>query len=570
VKPYIRWLALVVLLGSVAAAALIFWPTSPAASPTPEPELELAAGPGVCTAETIISGGILAEGVVGAPQRLNPLLSDANPVEADLADLLFEGLTRYDHDGRLQPATAERWTVSEDGLTIAFTLRENALWHDGQPIRAADVQFTYGLLQQETFPAPAGLRLLWQAVSIEVVDERTINFRLPQPYAPFLEATTRGLLPAHLLADIPPAELADHPFNFAPVGSGPFMVADGDSWRRNGRLTLAPNPAYWPSEISPDGLALQFFPDYATLLAALRNGDLQAVNNIPAAAVAEAAMLPELRLVTSPAPRYTQLFFNLVGDSLTRPQAVRQALIYGLDRLLLREKALQGQGLPLEGPYLANSWGYNSADLTVYAPDLATAASLLDGAGWPLVEGNLTRRREETDLRLRLIFVAEPIARALAEEMARQWAEIGVGVNLTPLSPPAFREALAAREFDLALAEIDPPGDPDLYDFWSQEAIIRGQNYAGWNNRRASEALEAARQLYELDERRAYYNAFLRFYDNDLPALTLYQHVYTYGVSTAVHDADIGLTLAPRDRYQTLAGWRWQKQQINIPCPEEN
>ena len=302
-KSYIRWVALVVLLGGAAAAALIFWPDAPANSPTPAPEPELVAGQDNCTAEVVVPGGIFVEGVVGVPQRLNPLLSDANPVEADLVDLIFEGLTRYDADGRLQPALAEQWSVSEDGLLITFTLRENAVWHDGQPVRAADVQFTYSLLQQESFPAPAGLRLLWQPVIIEVVDERTVNFRLPQPYAPFLEATTRGLLPAHLLADIPLAELADHPFNHAPVGAGPFMIVDGDNWRRVGRLTLAPNPAYWPPEISPDGLAFQFFADYATLLNALHTGGVQAVNNIPAAAVNEAALLPELRLITSPAPR---------------------------------------------------------------------------------------------------------------------------------------------------------------------------------------------------------------------------------------------------------------------------
>jgi len=568
VKAEFRWPALVALVGVALVATLLFWPERREETPTPVPEAELLSGPGHCTAETVVPGGIFVEGVVGIPQRLNPLLSDGNPVEADLVDLLFDGLTRYDDRGLLRPALAESWVVSDDGLTITFALREEAAWHDGQPVRAADVQFTYGLLQQEAFPAPAGLRLLWQAVTMVVVDERTVQFRLPQPYAPFLEATTRGLLPAHLLADIPPAELADHPYNWAPVGTGPFMVADGDNWRRTGRLTLKPNPVYWPPEISPDGLAFQFFADYPNLLAALDAGDIQAVNKIPAAAVVEAALLPNLRLISSPAPRYTQLLFNL-SDGPARAQAVRQALAYGLDRYQLRATALAGQGLPLEGPYLSTSWGYNPADLTVHTPDPGVARSLLDGAGWPLVEGSPVRQREEAELRLRLIFVAEPGARALAQEMARQWAEIGVGISSTPLSPPAFLEALAGREFDLALVEVDPPGDPDLYDFWSQEAMIRGQNYAGWNNRRASEALEAARQLYELAERRPYYDAFLRFFNTDLPALTLYQHVYTYGLSTAVQNADIGPVLYPRDRYQTLADWRWQQRLVNVPCPGE-
>jgi peptide/nickel transport system substrate-binding protein len=558
-------------VGAIFIAALFLWPEPPAETPvaaTPEPEPELTVGPGICTAEIIASGGIFTEGVVGVPQRLNPLLSDANPVEADLVDLIFEGLTRYDGDGRLQPALAERWIVSDNGLVVTFILRENARWHDGQPIRAADIQFTYGLLQNEAFPAPSSLRLLWQAVFIETVDERTVLFHLPQPYAPFLEATTRGLLPAHLLADIPAEALADHPFNFAPIGAGPFMVADGDNWRHFGRLTLIPNPAYWPPEMSPDGLAFQFFADYPSLLTALNAGEIQAVNNIPATAVVDATALPQLRLISSPAPRYTQLLFNLT-DGPTRAHAARQALVYGLDRYLLRENALQGQGLPLEGPYLATSWGYNPTDLTVYAPDQVIARDLLRRAEWTLPEGATVRQKGEDELRLRLIYLAGTTGRALAQEMSRQWTEIGVGVNATALAPAAFREALTMRQFDLAIIEVDPPNDPDFYDFWSQEAMIRGQNYAGWNNRRASEALEAARQLYELDERRPYYNAFLRFYNNDLPALTLYQQVYSYGLSTAVHDADIAPVIFPRDRYRTLADWRWQTQLVNVPCPEE-
>jgi peptide/nickel transport system substrate-binding protein len=303
-------------------------------------------------------------------------------------------------------------------------------------------------------------------------------------------------------------------------------------------------------------------------LTALNAGEIQAVNNIPPTAVVDAAVLPQLRLISSPAPRYTQLLFNLT-DGPTRTRAARQALVYGLDRYLLRETALQGQGLPLEGPYLATSWGYNPADLTLYGPDQAIARNLLQGAEWRLPEGGTVRQKDEDELRLRLIHVAGTTGRALAQEMSRQWAEIGVEVNVAALAPDAFREALTLRQFDLAIIEVDPPNDPDLYDFWSQEAMIRGQNYAGWNNRRASEALEAARQLYELDERRPYYDAFLRFYNNDLPALTLYQHIYSYGLSTAVQDADIAPVIFPRDRYRTLADWRWQTQLVNVPCPGE-
>ncbi|MCA9934397.1 MAG: hypothetical protein KC415_10760, partial [Anaerolineales bacterium] len=126
------------------------------------------------------------------------------------------------------------------------------------------------------------------------------------------------------------------------------------------------------------------------------------------------------------------------------------------------------------------------------------------------------------------------------------------------------------RDFDVALLEVRPSGDPDLYDFWSQEAIVRGQNYGGWNNRRASEALESARQIWPQVERTPYYDNFLRYFDDSLPALTLYQHVNTYGLSTAVNNVEIGRIDAPRDRYETLANWFLGYQDTTVPCLPQN
>ncbi len=129
---------------------------------------------------------------------------------------------------------------------------------------------------------------------------------------------------------------------------------------------------------------------------------------------------------------------------------------------------------------------------------------------------------------------------------------------------------LAARDFDVALVEIAAGSDPDLYDFWSQEAIVRGQNYGGWNNRRASEALENGRKLWNRDERRPFYATFLRQFNNDLPAITLYQHVYTYALSQDVNQVEIGQISHPRDRYQNFADWFLLYRSVTISCPEES
>ena len=109
-----------------------------------------------------------------------------------------------------------------------------------------------------------------------------------------------------------------------------------------------------------------------------------------------------------------------------------------------------------------------------------------------------------------------------------------------------------------------------FYDFWSQEAIINGSNVAGWNNRKASEALEIGRQTWPTIERRPSYDTFQRQYNQSLPALTIYQHVYTYALSPEVYQAEIGLITEARDRYQTLALWFLQYREVAVDCSEND
>lgn len=525
---------------------------------------------GLCTTRVPASGGQLVEGMVGQPQYLNPLLSQRNPVDQHLADLIFDGLVRYGPDGSPEPALAREWEVSEDGRTFTFNLREDARWHDGQPVLARDVAFTYGLLQDEAFPAPESLRVLWQAVVISPTNESQISFTLPQPFGPFIEATTTGILPQHILADVPPAEIAGHAFNTTPVGTGPFLVPAGSSWRESGSLNMAPNPLHWRSGVRLDGVQFRFYEDVEALVGAFDSGEIQAITVVPEDGVARAGAVQGMRLFSSPAPRYSQLLFNMneQGNPALRDMTVRQALAMGTDRPRLIDRALNGQGVLLDGPYLPQSWAFTSGKVRAFDGQAAQAVGQLETAGWTLPEGGAVRQNEGQELLLRLLIVDQPRFRAIAAALAEQWAGLGVGVELIAVGSGEFMTALQERAFDVAIVDVEPGYDPDLYDFWSQEAIVRGQNYGGWNNRRASEALENARRLTSQEERRPYYEAFLTYFDTDVPALTLYQHVYTYGLSEDVKQAEIGRIDSPRDRYKTLNQWFLSYREVASPCPD--
>ena len=560
-KFNLRWQLLLALVGFALVAALLSY----------QVQVEEFQAAAACTATVPATGGAFVEGVVGAPRNLNPLLSDPFPIERDLVNLIFDGLTRVNEKGELVPALAQSWQVSEDGRTIEFTLRQDVVWHDGEPFTADDVAFSYGLMQQEGFPGPAALSRLWQAVTITQVDDFTITFTLSEPFSPFLEATTRGILPSHLLEGVTAVGLVNLPFNQEPIGTGPFMAAVGQDWPQTNRLKLTPNPLAWPQGTRLDSLDFQFFADETSLLAAFAAGEIDAINQVSAQALPEIASIPGVRLFTAPEPHYTTLFFNLGGETpaFLSQKALREGLAYALDQEALVDTAVNGQGLVMAGPYPSTSWAYNPMLTIPYATNLISATAVLEDNGWTLTAGSDVRQKEETELALTLVGLDTQPNRDMARLIADQWAQIGAAVTLDLQSDlAALRQLLDDGAFDAALVNISPLADPDLYDFWSQEAIIRGQNYGGWNNRRASEALERGRQVWGLDERRPYYDAFLRQFNNDLPAIPIYQHVYTYALSPQVHEAEIGRIDQPRDRYETWADWFLHFEEIPVNCPD--
>lgn len=571
-KPHIRWqFTLAAVCLGLVLAYLSYQDKEIVISAEQGAGQPISQADGSCVTLVPAEGWTLVEGVIGRPQYINPLLAEANPVDQQLADLLFDGLTRYDENGRLVPALAQSWRFSEDGRQVSFSLRSDVSWHDGQPFTAEDVAFSYGLLQEETFPALESVKSLWEPIAITVTGELSITFGLPQPYSPFLDATTRGVLPVHLLGTVSPGTLAEAAFNRMPIGTGPFMIEAGSDWQENGVLRLTSNMDYWHQNLYLETLEFRFFRDGEALAEAFQEGEIQAISSIPVEDLPEMIKTEGLGIYTSGGNQYTQLIFNQLNSTADALLSVnvRKALAYALDRPALIDQTLSGQALPLEGPYLPSSWAYNAGLLTHYSYQPGTAGSLLADAGWFLPEGATVRQNDGQELELRFVTDEDDTHLALAELIAEQWAEVGVQIEIEAVEAFSLTAVLAAREFDIALIDVVPPGDPDLYDFWSQEAIIRGQNYAAWNNRRASEALEGARKLTTQDERQPYYEAFLRFFDTDLPALTLFQSVVTYGVAEEIEGVDVGRFTSPRERYDTLANWFLAYNEIPTACPEE-
>jgi peptide/nickel transport system substrate-binding protein len=563
---HIRWQILLVVLGTILAGALLSYYAVGI-------ELELVPA----------SGGTLVEALVGQPQYLNPLLSFHNPVDRDVCALVFEGLTRYDEHGQLVPALASGWHISGDGLVYTFWLRQDVRWQDGIGFSADDVLFTIQLLQDPGYTGPADLGVLWNSVEVERLNRWTVTMTLQEPFAPFLDYTTIGMLPVHLLDGVTAAELPDQPFNQSPIGTGPFRVEESD-WE-SGRLLLSANGLYREGKIPKlSGVEFQFFSDYGSALTAYEDGQVNSVSKIVAADMPRARALDGISLYTSSLPRVTMILLNLQSEeiSLFQDKRVRQALLMGLDRPALIADILNGQGMVAHSPIFPGSWAY-FGEVTPYEHDPERAAQRLDAAGWLLPEredspANLVesevlaggvRSHEEQEMSFTLLAAANTTHQLLADEIARQWAELGIRVTVDPVEPGRISQLLEAGDFQAALIDVDMRGDPDLYSLWSESAVQEGQNYGGWRHREASELLEQARQLTNVGQRTTRYYHFQQLFAEEMPALLLYFQTYTYGISDQVQQVSIGPLTTPSDRFASISDWFlvWREVVIRKSSP---
>ena len=499
-------------------------------------------------------GGVFREGVAGNPQYLNPLLCQTHEIDQDLCSLLFRGLTRLDASGRVIPDLAESWAGTPDGLTYTFRLRQGQFWHDGAPITVDDILFTVEMLQAPDTPAVPDLVELWRAVEVESVDAQTVRFVLDEPFAPFLDYTSIGLLPKHIWRDVLPAGLISSPLNLTPVGSGPMRVAQSSA----GMIRLQPNPYLAADTPYISALEFHFYPDYPSIYAAYTKGELDGISRVLPSDLPLAKEREDLQLFAALESVYVSVIFNLKNPNTPffQEQPVRQALLYGLNRERLVAQAVSGQGVVADSPIPANSWAY-AADLPAFPYDPSRAARILDEAGWIDRDADGVRDKEGRALRFVLLANDDPVRSQLIEQISADWRAIGVQAVPQAVSFAGLvSDFLAPRRFDASLVTWSITGDPDPFPLWhSSQSAEGGQNYSGWMNDEADTLIQDARSTIDRGKREALYARFQRLFLEDMPALPLYYPVYTYGVSERVKNVQIGPLNTPSDRFATFSDW---------------
>jgi peptide/nickel transport system substrate-binding protein len=506
------------------------------------------------------SGGIYTEALVGSFGRLNPALDWTNPAARAVDSLIFSGMIKFNSRGEPQPELAESWGVSQDGMIYNISLRANALWADGQPITSDDVIFTLGLLRSQYSTYPADARAMWDQIQVNRLDEHTLQFVLPEAFAPFLDYLSFGILPKHLLETLPADQLVNTDFNLKPVGSGPYKFdhLTVDNGQVTG-VTLVVSENYFGGKPFIEQVVFRYYPTAAAALEAYQQGDMLGISEISPEILDAACGDPNLNCFTSRQPRLALVLFNLKSNDVPffQDKNIRRALLLGLNRQRMVDVALGGQAVVADSPILPGTWAYyNGIQHAEYDPNAAEA--MLASAGYTLPAGAAIRTKDGAPLAFTLLHPDDAAHTRLAQWIQQDWAAIGVQVTLQAVPYASLvNDSLTQRTYQAALVDLDlsRSPDPDPYPFWHQAEATGGQNYSQWDNRPASEYLEQARVIFDQNIRARLYRNFQVVFTKETPAVLLYYPVYTYGVDVRVNGVQLAPIFDPSDRFDTILNW---------------
>ncbi len=399
----------------------------------------LAAVP--AAAEDSISLGVQLE-----PPHLDPTAGAAAAIDEVVYANLFEGLTRIDRNGVVQPGLAESWEVSEDGLTYRFALRNGVAFHDGSAFDAEDVVFSINrAMADDSVNAQKGLFEPIETVAADGSDGVVITLKRPTGHFLFNLGWGDAVIVAPESADSNKA---------LPIGTGPFKF---DRWVQGDRIELKRNDSYWGKAVELEGAAFQIVPDPSAAVAAMLAGDLDAFPNFPA---------PESIIQFEADPRFTVKIGTTEGETILainngQPPLddlrVRQAISHAIDRQSIVDGAMFGYGTPIGSHFAPHHPAY--VDLTErYAYDAEKAKALLAEAG------------HAGGLSLTLKLPPPSYARRGGEIIAAQLAEIGIEAEIIPVEWAQWLDQVfKGKDYDLTIVSHTEPMDIEIYS--------RGANY---------------------------------------------------------------------------------------------
>ncbi|MGF7057779.1 ABC transporter substrate-binding protein [Brassicibacter mesophilus] len=312
----------------------------------------------------------------GDPMSFNPdTLPDDNAYP--IVQNIFNRLVKLDASKQIVPDLATDWDVSEDGLAITFKLREDAHWHDGEPVTSEDVKYTFDQIKaNEAYYMSSRLQIV---ESIETPDEYTVVFNMTAPDVSFIADLgwyATFILPEHVFNNGQAWE--DNPAAMDPIGSGPFKLSE---FKQGESVTIVANPDYHEGAPKLDKVIFSIIPDDATAVQALTNGDIDVLENVPAANADELLANKNIRMKLNEYPSPMRIILNLNNEAV-QDVNVRKAIATAINKEEISEKIYNGVQKPEYSMYPSLiEWASNTEETSPHF-NIEEAEKILEAAGY--------------------------------------------------------------------------------------------------------------------------------------------------------------------------------------------
>ncbi len=447
-----------------------------------------------------------------------------------VAYLMFERLARFDEDGIAQPALAESWDVSDDGLLWTFHLRDDVLFHDGTPFNAEAVKYTFDRIRDEEMASP-GASDVQIVEEITVEDEFTVSFSLEFPSAAFLYtaimSTRSGIVSPTA------AEEWGQDFSLNPVGTGPFKFSE---WEPDSYVRVVRNEDYWGDVPLLDEVEFRPIPEAATQMIELETGGVDMVLRVRAGDLERVQANPDLTLYSTPDYNARYVFYNVSREPMDQ-LALRQAISHAIPVDMILEAFLGEAVIRTYGVMPEVSWAYHVPEHT-YDFDPELAQEILEAAGWEYDSaGRLLYDGEPLVLDLYSPDGRYPMDKEIAAVIQQSLEEIGIGAEISVLEWGAYLSAVDGGVPHLSiLGWSQATGEPaTMYG-----PQLKSQEEGGWANAMFYSNPELDALLVEgeietdLEKRTAIYVEAQEIVAADVPMLPMFSENLIYAAGNHV------------------------------------
>ena len=455
------------------------------------------------------------------------------------------------------PHMAESYTISDDGLTFTFNLRQDMQWSDGAPMTTADWIWTY---EQMTNPDNGWPRMNQYSfiTSYEALDDYTLQVTIDEVYAPALGQIGSVVtpLPKHVWEDLPWDDAEGNPeINSPSVTSGAYKLVE---WKRDQYIVFEANENWWykgPPLIQRS--ITEIVPDQDIVFEKFKNGETD-VESIQPEDLEDARQLEGVSIYQywPAAAVWSYIGLNMREGYITNDRDVRLGITYALDKQLMTDEIMLGEAKRLCGPYPDTSWVYNDA-IDCYEYDVDAALSHFADAGYTYdADQNMMMTPEGEQMTLRLLYGpnTSKIRELIAVTVQDMLNEVGIIVEIEALEWSSFLEATSSEEpeWDMFIGAWRSTIEPHImFTIWAEESIPN-LNSAAYINKEVERLFEEGGATYDLAVRAEKYNEVQRLIVEDAPYVFLFYSRTNAGVNDRVKGVDprpLGLTWNSEDWY---------------------